>query len=57
MSHLLLCLSALSHARRVFPDSLLPPELPPHLQVAQPHHHQGDQVRHEEVGQVVAKIE
>ena len=54
MNHLLLCLPAPSHARRVFPDSLLPPELPPHLQVTQPHHHQGDQVGQDEVDQVVA---
>jgi hypothetical protein len=51
----LFILSALLDTWSLLPNDLPAPQPSPHLQVAQPHHHQGDQVRQDEVGHVVIK--
>ena len=52
--YLLFSLPTLLTTGSLLPNTLTAPEHPPHLQVAQPHHHQGDQVGQDEVDKVVA---
>ena len=49
------CFPALLYTGSLLPNVLSAPEHPPHLQVAQPHHKQGDQVGQDEVDKVVAE--
>ena len=49
------CLFFLFQAGCVLPDDWLPPQLPPHLCVADGHHQEGDDVGHDEEDHVVAE--
>ena len=53
--YLLLIFSVLDQVWSVFSNDWLPPELPPHLEVAHPHHHQRDDVGEDKEDHVVAE--
>ena len=55
LKYLLFIFSVLDQVWSVFSDDWLPPELPTHLEVAHPHHHQRDDVGEDEEDHVVAE--
>ena len=55
LKYLLFIFSVLDQVWSVFSNDWLPPELPAHLEVAHPHHHQRDDVGEDEEDHVVAE--